>query len=150
TPFLLAAARGNTVILQAFIQHGADTAATDNQGRNALHHAATADHGPAIRLLRRAGVLIDAADSAGARPLHTAAAAAAVHAVTARLTAGANIRVQDASGNTPRAAVDRLLQEHVQAGEGANAAAQADLVRVRSLLDAAILEEYRAAASHGA
>ena len=78
----------------------ADIRAVDKDGRTALHEAAAAGSGDAVKELLRRGANIWEVDKNGRTALHEAAAAGSGHAVEELLDGGANIWEVDKNGRT--------------------------------------------------
>jgi ankyrin repeat protein len=54
TPLMIAASRGDTAIVQALIESGANPAKTDYTGRDAVSWAQDSNHPAVVRALREA------------------------------------------------------------------------------------------------
>lgn len=92
SPLHLAAARGNTNVVQVLLQNGADKSATDWLQRTPLHTASTCAVGSgigSIQLLTKAGADVMARDNVGRTPLHDAACEGAEAAISVLVEAGA-------------------------------------------------------------
>lgn len=73
TPLLLAASKGHKDLVAMLLKEGANWAAVDNDGNNALHLAVISDKGDVVKLLASNRKLIDAKNNDGFTPLMLAA-----------------------------------------------------------------------------
>ena len=100
-------------VVELLVQAGADPWASDNEGTNCLHIAATLSSPPMLKLLLEAPqkkgskANVDATDQQGSTPLHLAVepadetdAQAAAECAELLLKAGASISAQNAAGKT--------------------------------------------------
>lgn len=93
SPLHLAAARGNTDVVQVLLRNGADKSACDWLQRTPLHTASTCAVGNgigSILLLTKAGADVMARDNVGRTPLHDAACEGAEAAISVLVEAGAD------------------------------------------------------------
>ncbi|CAN0279843.1 unnamed protein product, partial [Laminaria digitata] len=92
SPLHLAAARGNTDVVEVLLRNGADGSAVDGQQRTPLHTAAACAVGNgvgSIVLLTQAGADVMARDEVGRTSLHDAACEGAEAAISVLVQAGA-------------------------------------------------------------
>lgn len=99
----LAAKQGNTTIMQALLDAGAEFEATDRGGRTPLMHAAQSKNPDAVRMLLHAGANVDVRDTTLANTaLSWAAGFGDAESVRELLDAGAQTEiVSDHTGFTP-------------------------------------------------
>ncbi|XP_057377484.1 transient receptor potential channel pyrexia-like [Daphnia carinata] len=107
---LVAALKGNVVMLRCFLALGGDANATDMVGRSALHYAASsssADAALCLEILIEHGAIVDTWDLNGeATPLICASASGRIELVEVLLKAGANVNAglsdsKNLDGTTP-------------------------------------------------
>ena len=117
------------------LERGADIAAKNRRGAQALHYAADArrpSHGDqvaTIKVLLSAGADANARDKTGVAPLHRAVRRRGAAAVKALLDGGADANLKNGSGSTPL-----FLAEHTTGASGSGStdakAEQAEIVHL--------------------
>jgi ankyrin repeat protein len=127
TPLHLSSRKGHVDLARFLVEHGANTAAQDQDGSTPLHEASRNGHLDIARILVMHGANAAAQDKRGSTPLHLASSDG--HLVITRLLVehGANAAAQDWRGLTPlhltssdgHLDIARILVE-----QGANAEAQ--------------------------
>lgn len=88
---VLSACKGNVLVLQSVLDHGADPNARDIVGRTALHAAAEHNRAEVIYALVKAGADVNVQRFDGGAPLHYAAFAGSREATLALLRLGASV-----------------------------------------------------------
>ena len=96
-----AARDGRTAMVKLLLEHGADVAAVDGQGRTALHFAAIKGRFELLDLLGRSGAVLAAQDQHGRTPLHDAAMHDHVSVIEWLVARGAKIEAPDKAAETP-------------------------------------------------
>lgn len=100
----LATRLGEAETIALLVAHGADANATDEQGRTALHQAASGDGtAGAAQALLASGADVNAQDERGRTPLHLAAGVPRLDIVHVLVHHGADVNVEDTQGRTPLA-----------------------------------------------
>ncbi|VDP26713.1 unnamed protein product [Schistosoma curassoni] len=93
TPFLIAASKGNELLMEILVKRNCNVNATDLYGRNALHFVSKNGHIDALYYLLSVELLktkIDERDYSGCSPLHLACENNQQHCVRLLLETGAN------------------------------------------------------------
>jgi len=127
TPLCLASRRGHVKVAQILLEHGADPASQEKDGRTPLHFASAYGHLDLARILLEHGADPAAQENDGRTPLHLASANGRLDLARILLEHGADPAAQDKHGRTPlhfasdngRLDLARILLEH-----GADPAAQ--------------------------
>ena len=105
TPLITAARRGESEVVRALLEIGADVGATTDRGASALHIAAEQPSWrpvpELIDLLVEAGAEIDEETDEGLTPLHSAAAVRSDQAIERLVAFGADVSARDRHGRTP-------------------------------------------------
>ncbi len=117
SPLFAAVGFGDTTVLQALIDAGANLEETDSDGMNALHGAALSGHPEAARLLMKAGISPNRPDKFGYTPLMYAASVdfGTPDMVLALIQGGADPSVTTKDGSTALADATRYGIPHLQA-----------------------------------
>ncbi|MCX5689002.1 MAG: ankyrin repeat domain-containing protein [Planctomycetota bacterium] len=104
TPLMWAGYRRDPQVLNALLAANADTRATDQYGRNALHlvmeSTQPAPAAPCIDLLIRAGAFVDHVDRNGFTSLHKAVQRGDLGAASMLIDHGADVNARDSHGET--------------------------------------------------
>lgn len=135
----IAAAGFRPEIVADLIARGADVAAKNRRGAQALHYAADArrpshgDQPSTIAALITAGADPDAQDKSGVTPLHRAVRRRGLAAVKALLDGGADPNLKNGSGSTPLFLAERATG----AGGSGTPEARAEQAEILRLLTAA-------------
>ncbi|CAM9740211.1 unnamed protein product, partial [Phaeothamnion confervicola] len=105
SPLHVASRRGNDVVVELLLHHGARLEPRDRLGGTCMHGAARAGHRGALALLLDAGgdALLEAADRHGNRPLHLAAWNGWLECTRLLLETAAEPGARNAAGDTPYA-----------------------------------------------
>ncbi|TNN07890.1 Ankyrin repeat and death domain-containing protein 1A isoform 1 [Schistosoma japonicum] len=104
TPFLLAASKGNELLMEILIRQKCNVTATDMSGRTALHHVSKNGHIDALNYLLSIAPLkmkINGLDNFGCTALHLACENNQQHCVRLLLEAGANPEIQSEARDYP-------------------------------------------------
>ena len=103
TPLLKAAYKGDLVMVQYLVAHGADIKSRDNEGGTAFH--VVAEDPEIVQFLITKGAEPNARDGAGNTPLHNIGLwtgdAKDVGITNALLSAGADVNAKNEEGQTP-------------------------------------------------
>ncbi|KAK4467923.1 hypothetical protein MN116_008531 [Schistosoma mekongi] len=104
TPFLLAASKGNELLMEILVRQKCSVTATDMSGRTALHHVSKNCHIDALSYLLSIAPLkmkINGLDNFGCTALHLACENNQQHCVRLLLEAGANPEIQSDARDYP-------------------------------------------------
>ncbi|CAH8556527.1 unnamed protein product [Schistosoma turkestanicum] len=104
TPFLIAASKGNELLMEILVKRKCNVNATDLYGRNALHFVAKNGHIDALYYLLSLELLktkINELDSSGCSPLHLACENNQQHCVRLLLETGADPNIQTETRDCP-------------------------------------------------
>ncbi|CAD6188307.1 unnamed protein product [Caenorhabditis auriculariae] len=101
TALSLAAARGDSVMIDILLARKADAECVDSQGWTALLHAVDSSQLAAVRSLLRNGVSVNVRDLRGRWTAHIACQRASVDVIRTLLEAGLDIDVKDEQGLRP-------------------------------------------------
>ncbi|KAJ3103795.1 PR domain zinc finger protein 4 [Phlyctochytrium bullatum] len=103
SPLVKAAAKGNLVLAQLLLEHGADIESRSD-GWTPLHTAAAAGHAEFVRFLLRKGASVETVDNVDYehdKPIHLAAKFGRLEVVQVLVENGANIKGTGTNGETP-------------------------------------------------
>ncbi|CAH8619231.1 unnamed protein product [Schistosoma margrebowiei] len=104
TPFLIAASKGNELLMEILVKRNCNVNATDLYGRNALHFVSKNGHIDALYYLLSVELLktkIDELDNSGCSPLHLACENNQQHCVRLLLETGANPDIETETRDCP-------------------------------------------------
>lgn len=127
TPAFWCALTGQNRLLEHLLRRGAKVEETDDQGRTALHVAASNNHLRVVAALIGAGADVNAeADRGGETPLHLAAERGHLAVCECLVFNKAQLEVKDEAGQTPlqlaeqngHKLVARAIRRHLQEGFG--------------------------------
>jgi hypothetical protein len=147
TPLMLMAESGDTELVNAMLQAGADPDMQDWQGTTALHSAIKSRVESCVDVLLEHPCRLDKLTRDGRSPLHTASWAGNLNAVTRLLQLAPELAWQrDSHGMTPLELVESLIEspEALQvladrrAQDGKRCATKAELAEIAQLLEQAI------------
>ncbi|CAH8635183.1 unnamed protein product [Schistosoma rodhaini] len=104
TPFLIAASKGNELLMEILVRRNCNINATDTYGRNALHFVSKNGHIDALYYLLSVELLkskINELDNSGCSPIHLACENNQQHCVRLLLEAGANPDIETKTRDCP-------------------------------------------------
>jgi ankyrin repeat protein len=102
TPTLSSAIYKNDIdAIKTLLATGANLAAVDEHGQQAIHVAAGANKPEALKLLIAAGAKVDAPDSGGTKPIVYAVQVGGIESVKVLVAAGARLDALDKEGRQP-------------------------------------------------
>ena len=136
-----AANKGDSEVVEALLDSGADINARDEQNQTALHQAASRGHTPIVKLLLERGADVNAKNLFGQTPLLGPVYRGSLDIVGALLGAGADVDARsELSGQTPLLTVSTLRTEVVEAllEESADVNAKGEAYHETALMLAAI------------
>jgi ankyrin repeat protein len=136
-----AANKGDSEVVEALLDSGADINARDERNQTALHHAANGGHTPVVKLLLERGADVNAKNLFEQAPLHGAVFRGALDSVRLLLNAGADIDSRFGfNGQTPLLAVSAGRTKVVEAllEEGADVNAKGEAHQETALMLATI------------
>ena len=96
----IAAGKGDTAVVEALLEAGADVEAKDSHGWTALHIAAMEGHSAVVKVLLEAGADVNAKDNTDGTALLNAAMIGHYAIIKTLLEAGANVEAKDNHGWT--------------------------------------------------
>lgn len=112
TPLMLVAERGDSELVQAFLQAGANPDMQDWKGMTALHGAIKSRVNVCVDILLSYPCSLEKVTNDGRSPLHTAAWIANLHATKQLLRLAPELAWQkDSVGHTPLELVEHLIEE---------------------------------------
>ncbi len=135
-----AADKGDSKVVEALLDSGADINARDEQNQTALHKAASGGHTPIVKLLLERGADVNAKNLFGQTSLLAPLYRGSLDAVRALLDAGADVEARsELSGQTPLLAVSSGQTKVVEAllEEGADVNAKGEAYHETALMLAA-------------
>ena len=135
-----AADKGDSKVVEALLDSGADINARDEQNQTALHKAASGGHTPIVKLLLERGADVNAKNLFGQTSLLAPLYRGSLDAVRALLDAGADVEARsELSGQTPLLAVSNGQTKVVEAllEEGADVNAKGEAYHETALMLAA-------------
>jgi ankyrin repeat protein len=136
-----AASKGDSGVVEALLDSGADINARDEQNQTALHQAASRGHTAVVQLLLEHGADVNAKNLFGQTPLLMPVYRGFLDTVQALLNAGADIEARSgATGHTPLLAVSCGPTKVAEAllEEGADIKAKGEAYQETALMLAAI------------
>jgi len=136
-----AANKGDSEVVEALFDSGADINARDEQNQTALHQAANRGHAPVVKLLLERGADVNAKNLFGQTPLLAPVYRGSLDIVRALLGAGADVDARsELSGQTPLLSMSSLRTKVVEAllEEGADVNAKGEACNETALMLAAI------------
>lgn len=136
-----AANKGDSEVVEALLDSGADINARDEQNQTALHQAASRGHNPVVKLLLERGADVNAKNLFGQTSLLAPAYRGSLDTLRALLNAGADIEARsELSGQTPLLSVSSLRTEVIEAllEEGADVNAKGEFYHETAVMLAAI------------
>lgn len=135
-----AANKGDSNVVEALLDSGADINARDEQNQTALHQAASKGHTPIVKLLLERGADVNAKNLFGQTPWLAPVYRGSLDTVRALLGAGADIDARsELSGQTPLLSLSSLRTKVVETllEEGADANAKGKAYHETALMLAA-------------
>ncbi len=136
-----AASKGDSEVVEALLDSGADINARDEQNQTALHQAASKGHTPVVKLLLKRGADVNAKNLFGQTPLLAPVYRGSLDTVRALLSAGADVEARsELTGQTPLLIVSCGPTKVVEAllEEGADVNAKGEAYHETALMLAAI------------
>jgi ankyrin repeat protein len=135
-----AAKKGDSEVVEALLDSGADINARDEQNQTALHQAASKGHTPIVKFLLERGADVNAKNLFGQTPLLAPVYRGSLDTVRALLGAGADVDARsELSGQTPLLSLSSLRTKVVEAllEEGADVNAKGEAFHETALMLAA-------------
>jgi ankyrin repeat protein len=136
-----AASKGDSEVVEALLDSGADINARDEQNQTALHQAASRDHTSIVKLLLERGADVNAKNLFGQTPLLAPVYRGSMDIVRTLLGAGADVDARsELSGQTPLLSMSsgRTRIVEVLLEEGADVNAKGEFYHETALMLAAI------------